>query len=432
MDALARWAEMTQSMRDNDGRPLGEARAAREQLIGVPLDMRRCPYPGSRHEHERPMNLSALRQVSLHWRAILGGMNRLRVLHCARAGQAPPRIVDVWRIGNMTTALADFAFLRTWQPVGDRELPAVVAALYKISLGVTSTCAAVWADGFAALSAAATVPLLYEYAEDHGQLIGPAQVCGGSAAMIKELLAVVHGREVDHDGRETRHVIGDERRFAAFCDDTAALRLLRMAFERMDVVLRRELLVHVGEHMESRARARLEAEIDGDARLDRFARLGRQQHLVVLDDLLGQIVDERFSAGAELASCARRLRAQWTAPVADATALARDAVAASAPARRLPLAARTRLVGLVARDLDLEIAMASVVKHLKRRIADTLGIEPGTAMARERGLIDFEPRRIRPAMRSALRDAFGIEISAAACRVVLRSGDLQREASPDP
>ena len=431
MDALAQWAAVTLSMHDTEGRPLGETKAGLECMRGVPLELRRCPYPGSRHEHERPMNLSALKQVSTHWHAILGGIGRLRMLHAARAGHAPLRIADVWRIGNMTNALADFAFLRTKDPFQDRELPSVIGALYKISLGVTSTSAAVWTDGFADFSTIATVGFLYDYAESYGQLIGPEQVCGGSEAMIKELLSVaVLGSDVEFDDSETVRVIGDEGRFAMFCDGTAALRLLRIALERMDVVLRWELLTQLGEHLSSDCRARLESEIQGDIRLHHFVRLDPRQRLLVLDDLLAQFGDDRFSLGADLSRSARDLRDEWTKELAGGSELAGQVVEASARARRLPRAARALLASQVARYLDLEIIVASVVKRLKRRIADALGIEQGTVLARQRGLVDFEPRRIRPSMRRTLHEAFAIEVSAEACRVAVSCGDVRREVSP--
>src|SRR5258708_7631247 len=120
MEAQREWWKRTMSMRDEEGRPLGEHKAPPEQRCGAPLELRTCPYAGSRQNHLRPMNVSAMKQMLAHWEEALGGIALLRSMHCAEAKQERLRLIDTWRIGGLTTSLAEFAFLRAWAPFGDR------------------------------------------------------------------------------------------------------------------------------------------------------------------------------------------------------------------------------------------------------------------------------------------------------------------------
>ena len=427
MDALGQViATRTMLMRDREGRPLGEAKAGAARMSGVPFELRTCPYPGSRHRHPHPMNLSALKQVSAHWQGVLGALAYLHDQHRRAAGASPPCIVDVWRVGHLTNALADFAFMRTWKPVADGELPATIGALYKVSLGVASTSLGAWAAGAVTFTTPTSVDFLLDHAERHGQLIGPEQVCGGTAAMISELLAVaLEGGPPRTGAREAAEVVDDEVRFRRFCDATAALRLLRIAFERLDASLRWQLAAETGSELDADARRALVGELHPEAPLTRFATLDREAQLAVLDDLLAQLADERFPACAGLAAGARALRDGWVREQEVAAVPVAAVVAASGAARALPVAARGRLRRGLARYLWIEQASAALVRELKATVAATLGIDLAAPIARERGLIGFVPARpARPSMRAALRDVFGIAIAAPDGEVTVTCGDI--------
>ena len=191
MQALNEWVKRTIGMRDEEGRPLGEAKAPPERLRGVPLELRTCPYADSRKNHALPMNVSALKQAFAHWDGVLGGIELLRSLYTAEVNLKQIRLIDVWRIGVLTSSIGDFAFLRAENPVGDLELPAPVAAVYKISLGIASTCVAMWADGSSRFDAPADADALYAYADANGQFIGSEQVCAGPLGMVKQTLRLV-------------------------------------------------------------------------------------------------------------------------------------------------------------------------------------------------------------------------------------------------
>ena len=407
-------------MRDRDGRPLGESKVGPDLMRDVPYQLRTCPYPGSRHKHARPMNSSALKQVSRNWKGILGSIDHLHRLYRARAPSASLRISDVWRIGCMSQALADFAFLRAWRSYADGELPATIGALYKTTLGVTSTGAGIWTDGQAAFTATANAHDLYDYVERYGQLIGPDEVCGGSEAMLKELFEVViHGATDRSAPGELVDVIGDEHLFHGFCDATSALRLLRFALERMDAALRWQLALELEAHLPRSTQSAVAGDLVHDARLGRFLALPAEEQAGVLEEILGQLEDPRFLP-AELLATANTVRDAWSEPAETCATPVEHALDVGGASAHLPPAARQIVTAHAARYVALERAAASAVAQLKARIAEQLGVAPDGEFARARGLLDFVPTSpSRPSMRHALRYTFGIGVSAPRCQVVV-------------
>ncbi|MDQ3363823.1 MAG: hypothetical protein M3680_00120 [Myxococcota bacterium] len=401
-------------MRDAEGRPLSEGKAGPDRMAGVPFALRTCPYPGSRHHHARPMNLSALRQVSAHWDGVLGAVAYLRELHRQSAGTGISCIADVWRIGHMTSSIAELAFMRTWRPIGDRELPATIAAMYKVTLGVTSTSLKAWSDVAVRFTSPASVDFLIDYAERHGQLIGPDQVCGGSETMIRELLAVVvDGGASGDGGRIATTVVGDEAAFRRFCNATAGLRFLRFALERLDAALRRRLASEVGAELSEAGREALIGDLDPGLPVARFALQPHGAQLAMLGDIVGQLADERFACTAGLGAGARALLDAWTGKPRNRTVSVDAVVAASPLARVLSPSSRDQLARCAAHHVELERIAAPLARALKVAVAETLGVSLADPGARELGLVAFVPIRAgRPSMRHALREVFGIVVDA--------------------
>lgn len=366
MDALlGALAGRTMLMRDREGRPLGEHKAGAERMQGVATELRTCPFRGSRYHHALPMNASALRQVTAHWAEVLGGLAYLRDLHHAWAGSGTVRLIDVWRVGHLTSCIADFAFARTWNTYRDGELPAPIGALYKVSLGIASTCFRAWLDRAAAFERDTSADFLLDFAETHGQLIGRDQVCSGSVAMIREMLAIaLHGDDGRHPRTQARGVVVDELRFRLFVHATAALKFLRYAFERQDAAMRWDLAVA--------------DELDARSVLTSFALADDAARLTMLDELFAPVIDPRCD-GTALQPFVARIRACWGA-------------------QRV-----TEPQTAIARYLELEAEHATLTKLLKRRVAESLGIDPDGPLALERGLVRFVPiREGRPSLRRAL------------------------------
>ena len=410
MEALTEWAKRTMRMRDDEGRPLGESKVPPEQRHGVAFDLRSCPFADSRHNNERPMNASALKQMLAHWEGALGTIALLRSLYCAEAKQERLRLIDVWRLGGLTSSIADFAFLRAWSPLGDGDLPAAVAVAYKAPLGIASTTAAMWADGAARFDAIVEADALYEYADRRGHFIGPEQVCAGPVAMVKEVLRLV----VDGGGPQGRPsvaaaVIADSGRFMQFSHGAASLRLVRMALDRLDASMGFAL---AGALADDPATPRLSDAVKRSIRMARFLGFDAGAREAILDELLGHAAD--FLEGVEgLRDHTRTISEAWARPLGDAAAPIRRIVAASPRARLLRAQTREAIGQHFARFCAVEQGFAALVRLLKRHIAAALGIEPTSARAAELHLVDYVPSGIR-LTRAILRDVLAIEVGVGA------------------
>ncbi len=430
MQALNEWVKRTIGMRDEEGRPLGEAKAPPERLRGVPLELRTCPYADSRKNHALPMNVSALKQAFAHWDGVLGGIELLRSLYTAEVNLKQIRLIDVWRIGVLTSSIGDFAFLRAENPVGDLELPAPVAAVYKISLGIASTCVAMWADGSSRFDAPADADALYAYADANGQFIGSEQVCAGPLGMVKQTLRlVVDGTGARGDPSAAARVIGDSRRFLQFSRGVASLRLLRMAQDRLDSVLGSNLVWTLTADPAAPALPEIVDAVRHNSRLGRFLNLNDGARLDVLDELLTHAADPRLAGVADLEAGIRRVRAAWTRPVDDAGATIQPLVDACPRTSRLHPETRSAIARQLARFCWMESGFAELVCLLKERIADALGVELSHPRAGERHLVHYVPSGVL-LVRTILRDALDIEVRREGGRLFLVCGGLSCEPTP--
>jgi hypothetical protein len=175
---------------DTEGRFLGEQRAVRPSDGTVPeMRLKTCPYAGSRHHHPRPMNISALQQITAHWPSVLDGMAVLRGRALATEEVA---LDDIYRIVRTATLLPAYLTRRRHEPVG--VLDPRIATLYKVAIGYVGLVQRMGFDlvlGEGDVLPTATVAEIMEEAESNEHFIGPAQVCAGPANMVREVLEVI-------------------------------------------------------------------------------------------------------------------------------------------------------------------------------------------------------------------------------------------------
>lgn len=175
--------------RDVEGRPIREGRTPAELLRDDDIEYRTCPYAGSRHQHTKPMNVSALRQMGRHWAEVVDTLAALRAAHDAQLGVTEPRLMDVWRVSQLASALPWFHLFR------DGTIPAAPAALAKATLGM-----GIWAQRVLVRTITegwSPPPLTAEsvlaLAEENGTLIGETEVCSGGDRMLLEFFEVLVG-----------------------------------------------------------------------------------------------------------------------------------------------------------------------------------------------------------------------------------------------
>jgi hypothetical protein len=167
--------------RDTEDRPLREGRTPRELLRDGDIEYRRCPYAGSRAASELPMNASALRQTSAHWDDVIDAVAFLREAYANARGGYRADVLDIWRVGQLGSALPWFFILRE-----RTTCPAYAAALSKVTLGVGIWA---WRVLVKMLVERSIVPLftsqmILDTAEETGTLISDYEVCAASDKMI--------------------------------------------------------------------------------------------------------------------------------------------------------------------------------------------------------------------------------------------------------
>lgn len=175
---------------DTAGRPVGEGRAAAFQQVQT--EMRLCPYSGSRHHHAKPMNATALQQMPA-WQHVLTMLSWLSQRYRAARQIEITTCADLAQVTSAGIFLVDFLVLRHRHALGSTEIPVLIAGLYKVCLGFQLAY-------LPEQLADETTPTLlpdsagfYSYLEESDLLIGEAEVCSGSPAMIRQAYEAIIG-----------------------------------------------------------------------------------------------------------------------------------------------------------------------------------------------------------------------------------------------
>jgi hypothetical protein len=179
--------------RDAEGRPLREGRTPAEYLREGEIEYRTCPYAGSRYQHACPMNVSALRQTSAHWDAVLDALGLLRIAYTEARGGYDAGVMDLWRVGQLGSALPWFYVL------GRGEIcPAFAAALSKATLGIGIWAQRVFVDAIARreLLPRFTARRMLETVEATDTLISDTEVCSASDKMLLRFFDVLTAERV--------------------------------------------------------------------------------------------------------------------------------------------------------------------------------------------------------------------------------------------
>lgn len=198
-----RWAfrellhNRTKNLRDVEGRPLKEQLGSLEISIEqYGTEFVSCPYAGSRFRHERPMNVSALKQITSHWPEVTGGLIEVFREYRKRVpGDAPLSSFDLWRLVNTGILFPTFCAMRADGPYRDHQLPVWVAGCYKVLIGIHTAVRQLMMErvmlGEGQPDPLPTAEEMLEFLEKTLGLIGPREVCAGPPNLILRSLRVV-------------------------------------------------------------------------------------------------------------------------------------------------------------------------------------------------------------------------------------------------
>ena len=200
---------------DTAGRPVGEGRSSVFQ--DVQTEMRTCPYSGSRYQHPKPMNASAI-QCMPPWPQMLLMMAWLSHRHRLRYNAGVTNSNDLARITSAGIMLVDYLALRRDSPIESRAVPLQVSGVYKVCLGYQLVYLP---ERFAEDDAPAELPDpvgFLEYLEEAGLLVGEEEVCSCPPAMILQSYAAMTQAQESILEPQLQGVAIDWQRFDDFAE----------------------------------------------------------------------------------------------------------------------------------------------------------------------------------------------------------------------
>lgn len=186
---------------DADGRQVGENNVSpRTLFLDLPAQRKLCGYPGSRYQHELPMNQTAMKHMSKRWPELLSLTEQFRA---ALVERMPPKNAGYRTAGEVhfitvcTLASVGYVMVRGVDPVPNGQLDGGLAAMFRLIDGVrlvTNDLVRALPDA-AGCETPVTAHEIFAYAERHDAFRGQYGVCAGPPALVEEYMRVMFGEE---------------------------------------------------------------------------------------------------------------------------------------------------------------------------------------------------------------------------------------------
>lgn len=196
---------------DMEGRQVGEANVFPKPLrLEIPTEWSTCPFPGSRYQNERPMNVTALKSMKKHWLQTMAVLLKIREAYLRRFPDAQQgwTVGHLERLSALVLALPAYLLMRSENTVNNGSLHPVLSNMFRVTDGVRMTMHQMLflpvAEATLAPDAPITSSEIYQYAERNYVFQSAHGVCAGPKAMIEEFLAVLV------DGKASEDIISVE------------------------------------------------------------------------------------------------------------------------------------------------------------------------------------------------------------------------------
>ncbi|ESS71945.1 hypothetical protein MGMO_83c00180 [Methyloglobulus morosus KoM1] len=183
---------------DMEGRQVGEANVFPDRLrLDVPTEWRACPYPGSRHQDELPMNVTALKSMRKHWLPTMVVLSKIRDAYLGRFPDARQgmTIGHLECLSTLVLALPAYLLMRSENNVNNGSLHPVLSNMFRVTDGVRMTTHQMMVIPLAEATLLPDAPItgsdIYQYAERNYVFQSAHGVCAGPKAMIEEFLSVL-------------------------------------------------------------------------------------------------------------------------------------------------------------------------------------------------------------------------------------------------
>ncbi len=186
---------------DADGRQVGESNVFPPALrMDIATRWRTCIYPGTRHQSDRPMNVTALKAMRAHWPQMMAALRVVRAAYLRRF----PQLQGAWTVGHLerlataVLAVPTYALMKASQPVPNGALHPALAGLFRVTDGLRMVMHQMLFVPISEPTLAPDAPMdavgILAYAERNQSFHSEHGVCAGPQAMVAEFLGVlVHG-----------------------------------------------------------------------------------------------------------------------------------------------------------------------------------------------------------------------------------------------
>lgn len=232
---------------DDAGRQVGENNVDPQLRVETKTQWATCKYPGSRHAHACPMNLTALRKVNRDWSAVTATLLDLRARFVAATAPETTRLSvgQAHLFAMLALAWSGYMMVRRDAPVRNGELPSVASSIFMLADGIRMTTAHMFYAAERLAGADEIVdPIDFVKITDREQLFVTAQgVCAGPPGKIEEFVGLVLDGGVPEAPSQLEPLTGDVGRYLAYAGAATRVALVGRALVH-ETSRRRELLDH--------------------------------------------------------------------------------------------------------------------------------------------------------------------------------------------
>ena len=183
---------------DADGRQVGEANVFPRALrLDAPTTWLACSYSGTRYMVERPMNVTALKAMRLHWRQMMAALLRIRGAFLRRFRDAAEgwTVGRLERLATLVLSVPTYQVVRTDRPVANGQLHPALSSLFRVTDGLRTTMHQMLFVPIGEPTLSPDAPLtsaqIFDYAERNYSFFSETGVCGGPRHMVEEFLSVL-------------------------------------------------------------------------------------------------------------------------------------------------------------------------------------------------------------------------------------------------
>jgi len=411
---------------DADGRQIGENNVSpRTLFLDLPTQRKLCGYPGSRYQHDLPMNVTAMKHMSRRWPELLSLTEQFRA---AVTDRMPPRDPTARSAGELhfiavcTLASVGYVMVRGVDPVPNGQLDGGLAAMFRLIDGVrlvTNDLVRALPDA-RGCETPVTSQTITEYAERHDAYRGQHGVCAGPPALIDEYMRVLFGEEAAPIQAEpdVGARLGDLQAAIDYGLLGQRIEAVVRFFGASQALLHERLRVAYADHLPQTAlQALVEAPVDAE-----------HYPLLRTDLPLVETCEREIDLGRWLFARAGEALAGKVAAGTLDDLVALDPTEQATSQRRLAEVFATEpvagtLAAVAAAVFALERRCLRIVEREQRTLNERLGRAPGRALT-SADLAAFTRPRNGPPLFATLAASLGISVSSDAATTVLRHGDM--------